>query len=242
MNGRRMLATNDNGEVDLNSIPFEAVERVEILQDGASAVYGSDAIAGVVNLIMRDSYEGLSLQAYYGISDRSDADLTNFSLTFGHDFDGGGFVFVASYRDQDGYLIADRPCCRDADQRDKAGANLRDPLPIPAAVRGLDPLDPSAEMIIREGVTQATTLADFRPFVNNFFGPPAPDDAFNYFEFETSMSDSTLENYWFSGYYDLPSEVTAFVEFSSNYRDSFSFLAPDAFGEVFGDPIFIQPN
>ncbi len=242
MNGRRMLATNDNGEVDLNSIPFEAVERVEILQDGASAVYGSDAIAGVVNLIMRESYDGLSLMAYYGVSDRSDADLTNFSLTFGHNFDRGGFVFVASRREQDGYLIADRPCCRDADQRDKMGANLRDPPPIPAAVRGLDPLDPSAEMIIRDGVTQATTLADFRPFVNNFFGPPAPDDAFNYFEWETSMSDSTLENYWFSGFYDLPSEMTAFVEFSANYRDSFSFLAPDAFGEVFGDPIFIHPN
>lgn len=242
MNGRRMLATNDNGEVDLNSIPFEAIERIEILQDGASAVYGSDAIAGVVNLIMRDSYDGLSLNAYYGISDRSDAELTNFSLTFGTEFEQGGFIFVASRREQNGYLIAARPCCRDADQRGQGGANLRDPLPVPVAVRGLDPLDPSAEMILRDGVTQGTSLADFRPFVNNFFGPPAPDDAFNYFEFETSMSDSTLENFWFSGHYDLTPAVTGFVEVASNYRESFSFLAPDAFGEVFGDPIFIHAN
>ena len=242
MNGRRMLATNDRGEVDLNSIPFEAIERIEILQDGASAVYGSDAIAGVVNLIMKDSHDGLSLNGYYGISDRSDAELTNFSLTFGSTFEQGGFVFSANRREQNGYLIAARPCCRDADQRAQGGANLRDPLPIPAAVRGLDPLDPSAEFIIRDGVTQATSLADFRPFVNNFFGPPAPDDAFNYFDFESSMSDSTLENFWFSGYYNLASEVTAFVEVASSYRDSFSFLAPDAFGEVFGDPIFLHPN
>ena len=46
INGRRVLSNNDGGTVDLNSIPFEAVERVEVLQDGASAIYGSDAIAG----------------------------------------------------------------------------------------------------------------------------------------------------------------------------------------------------
>lgn len=242
MNGRRLLATNDAGEVDLNSLPFEAIERIEILQDGASAVYGADAIAGVVNLIMRESYDGLSLEGYYGISDRSDAELTNLALTFGTEFDRGGFVFVASHREQDGYLIADRPCCRDADQRSMGGANLRDPLPVPASVKGLDPDDPTAEFIIREGVTQATTLDDFRPFVNNFLGAPAPDDAFNYFAFESSMSDSTLDNFWFNGFYELSSNVTGFVQVASNRRHSFSFLAPDAFGEVFGDPIFLHPN
>lgn len=242
MNGRRLLATNDAGEVDLNSLPFEAIERIEVLQDGASAVYGADAIAGVVNLIMRDSYDGLALEGYYGISDRNDAQLTNLALTFGTEFDKGGFVFVANHREQDGYLIADRSCCRDADQRSLGGANLRDPLPVPASVKGLDPDDPTAEFIIREGVAQATTLDDFRPFINVFLGPPAPDDAFNYFEFESSMSDSTLDNFWFNGFYELSSDLTGFVEVASNRRNSFSFLAPDAFGEVFGDPIFLHPN
>jgi iron complex outermembrane receptor protein len=242
MNGRRLLAQNDQGEVDLNSLPFEAIERIEILQDGASAVYGSDAIAGVVNLIMRDSYDGLALEGYYGVSERGDANLANLALTFGAEFERGGFVFVANHREQDGYLIADRPCCRDADQRSMGGANLRDPLPVPASVKGLDSNDPTAEFIIREGLMQATTLDDFRPFINNFLGPPAPDDAFNYFEFESSMSDSTLDNFWFNGFYDLTSNVTGFVEVASNRRDSFSFLAPDAFGEVFGDPIFLHPN
>lgn len=242
MNGRRLLATNAEGEVDLNSIPFEAIERLEILQDGASAVYGADAIAGVVNLVMKDSYDGLSIDGYFGVSERGDAELLNLSAIFGEQFDRSGFVVVAHHREQDGYLIADRPCCRDPDQRDRGGANLRDPLPVPASVKGLDPDDPSAEFIIRDGVTQATSLDDFRPFVNNFFGPPAPDDAFNYFEYETSMSDSVIDNIWFSGYYELTDRVTAFAEIAHNQRESFSFLAPDAFGEVFGDPIFLHPD
>ena len=52
--------------VDISSIPLAAVERVEVLKDGASAIYGSDAIAGVVNFIMREDYQGLEVQAYDG--------------------------------------------------------------------------------------------------------------------------------------------------------------------------------
>ena len=64
LNGRRMAAHGLNGGiVDLNSIPFSAVDRVEILKDGASAIYGTDAIGGVINFILRKDFTGVSLQA-----------------------------------------------------------------------------------------------------------------------------------------------------------------------------------
>ncbi len=60
INGRRMIGdSNDDGAVDLNAIPEALVERIEILKDGASSIYGSDALSGVVNFILKDDFEGL---------------------------------------------------------------------------------------------------------------------------------------------------------------------------------------
>ena len=71
LNGRRIAPygigfTGDSVSVDVNSIPLAAIERVEVLKDGASAVYGSDAIAGVINFILRQEFNGLELSAEYG--------------------------------------------------------------------------------------------------------------------------------------------------------------------------------
>lgn len=69
--------------VDLNSIPLAAVERIEILKDGASSIYGSDAIAGVVNVILRDEYNGGDILGYWGISQRGDDEVYNVQATAG---------------------------------------------------------------------------------------------------------------------------------------------------------------
>ncbi|MGH8446501.1 MAG: TonB-dependent receptor plug domain-containing protein, partial [Solimonas sp.] len=69
--------------VDLNTIPLEAVERVEVLKDGASAIYGSDAIAGVVNIILRKDYEGASLGANFGTSYKDDGDTKRIYGSYG---------------------------------------------------------------------------------------------------------------------------------------------------------------
>ena len=78
INGKRVTPygygfTNDAASVDVNSIPLSAIERVEVLKDGASAVYGSDAIAGVVNFILRKDFQGLELGAEYGTPTESSA-------------------------------------------------------------------------------------------------------------------------------------------------------------------------
>ena len=87
INGRR-LAPYAQPEfqttfVDLNSIPVGAVERVEILKDGASAIYGSEAMAGVVNIILRDSFEGLELGGSLGESSRNDGKQKRATVSFG---------------------------------------------------------------------------------------------------------------------------------------------------------------
>jgi outer membrane receptor protein involved in Fe transport len=244
INGRRVLANNADGTIDLNSIPFDAIERVEVLQDGASAVYGSDAIAGVVNIIMRTDFDGLLLRAGYGESSRGDLPNRELGLTFGRDFEGGQFVFNASWNDAGGNVIADRPVSRDPDWRAQGGRNFRDPLPPYAVVTGLDPNDPDRTLILREGVDQATSIDDFRDFI--FPGTDTPlssgNDGINYWEYESSAVDIEKLNLWFSGSYDINEDLAAFVEASYNNRQSYGFLAPNYFGSVFGEPVTLSAN
>ncbi len=243
VNGRRVLSNNDGGTVDLNSIPFEAVERVEVLQDGASAIYGSDAIAGVVNIIMRRDFEGLLLKGGYGVASRGDLPNKELSATFGHDADKGGFVFNASWREADGNFIADRPVSRDPDWRAQGGRNFRDPLPLVAVVQGL-PGFGQQERVLREGVTQAATVGDFRAFSFPDTGDALSigNDGINYWLYETSASDISQNNVSFTGDYEVGAGVTAFLEASFNRRKSVGYLAPDYFGAVYGDPITLSAN
>ena len=78
------LAQNGTSNfVDINSVPLAAVDRIEILRDGASATYGADAIAGVVNIILKDEYNGADLYTHYGITQRGDGAEYRASLTGG---------------------------------------------------------------------------------------------------------------------------------------------------------------
>ncbi|MCC6231204.1 MAG: TonB-dependent receptor plug domain-containing protein, partial [Verrucomicrobiales bacterium] len=98
LNGRRVapVAFADS-DVDLNMIPIAAIERVEVLKDGASAAYGSDAIAGVVNIITRKSFEGVELYGYYGNTTERDAAKQQYSFVSGTASDKGSFVVGGNY-------------------------------------------------------------------------------------------------------------------------------------------------
>jgi iron complex outermembrane receptor protein len=101
INGRRMTSYGlaDDGQrtfVNLSDIPLEIVDRIEILKDGGSAIYGSDAIAGVINIILRDHFEGLQAQLSYGVTEHGDGQLPGLTLTAGHgNLDRDGYnVFI----------------------------------------------------------------------------------------------------------------------------------------------------
>jgi len=84
LNGRRVATHGLKGRaVDLNSIPFAAIERVEVLRDGASAVYGTDAIGGVINFITRTDYQGLQMSAFMDATEASGGNMHSGNVLFG---------------------------------------------------------------------------------------------------------------------------------------------------------------
>ena len=96
MNGKRLGATTA-GYQDLSQIPMSAVERIEILKDGASAIYGSDAIAGVVNVITRKRFDGAEASVYVGQYGEGDGDINQYSFTLGSEGERGGVTMSAEY-------------------------------------------------------------------------------------------------------------------------------------------------
>jgi iron complex outermembrane recepter protein len=98
LNGRRLSAHGLNGQsVDLNSIPLAAVDRVEVLKDGASAIYGADAIGGVINFILKRDYSGLELTAFLDKTQHGGGDIYRGSVLFGlGDLQSQGFNVMAS--------------------------------------------------------------------------------------------------------------------------------------------------
>jgi len=91
MNGRRVVPSNSTGSVDINILPTALIRNVEVISGGASAAYGSDALAGVANFILVDNFEGVQFDAQYGITDRNDGATESYSVTLGGDIaDGRG--------------------------------------------------------------------------------------------------------------------------------------------------------
>jgi iron complex outermembrane recepter protein len=102
LNGRRFVpgGTGADSSVDLNSIPTAAIERIEVLKDGASAVYGSDAIGGVVNVITRRKYDGTQFGAYTGRTTHGDGTTYDLNATTGTSGERGNILFTAGYYKQ----------------------------------------------------------------------------------------------------------------------------------------------
>jgi len=112
LNGKRLGATT-SGLQDLSQIPMTAIERIEILKDGASSIYGSDAIAGVVNVITRKRFDGGEATAYFGQFSDGDGDTQQYSLTLGASGERGSITFSAEYRKEDPVWAKDRWYSRD---------------------------------------------------------------------------------------------------------------------------------
>ncbi|CDG80790.1 TonB-dependent receptor [Janthinobacterium agaricidamnosum] len=102
LNGRRIAPQGSGTTVNLNAIPMSAVERVEILTDGASALYGSDAIAGVINFILKKNLQGGTVDATYSAPQEGGGNAWNTSVTYGFgDLETDRFNIMASYRHDD---------------------------------------------------------------------------------------------------------------------------------------------
>ncbi len=110
VNGRRFAPSDQEGVVDLNAIPTILLDQVEIVTGGTSAVYGSGAISGVVNFILKDDFEGLLVDSQYKVSGQGDADKWNWDIVYGQSLKAGegNIYFHLGYLNRSSLLQEDR--------------------------------------------------------------------------------------------------------------------------------------
>lgn len=110
IDGKRLVPYNQNGTVDVNTIPLNMIQRVDIITGGASAVYGSDAMSGAINFITRQDFEGAELGASYSLAEQGDGDTYDLNALLGANLDGGrGNVTLSlNYTSRSGVLLANR--------------------------------------------------------------------------------------------------------------------------------------
>lgn len=109
LNGRRLAPSSHGSFVDVSMIPVSAVERVEILTDGASAIYGSDAVGGVVNFVLRDRFEGLETTAQAGTTTAGGGTQVLLSQAAGKAWTGGHALVAYEFRQEQEIRAGDRP-------------------------------------------------------------------------------------------------------------------------------------
>lgn len=140
INGRRLAGTGAKGDfVDVSTIPTAAVERVDILLDGASALYGADAVGGVVNIILRDDYDGAETRVRVGnISDGASGEY-QVAQVLGRQWSTGSAMLTYEYYDREALAGSERRRAGDADHRWLGGSDRRSFYSNPGNIVVLDP-------------------------------------------------------------------------------------------------------
>jgi len=224
VNGKRFASASVNGYVDLNMIPTAIVERVEVLRDGASTVYGSDAIAGVVNIITKKDFEGVDIGLGYDVTDEDDGEMLNASVVFGHAFDKGNFVVSAQVNKRDEIRQGDRdfsacPFFDDGTQKICGGS----PTTTPASFTPLIDGDPS-----QGGLLTEAQVLDAGGFTRDF---NAATDSFNFAALSYLTTPQDVYSAYAAANYELfeapvLGAVNASLEMNFANRKSDQLLAP----------------
>ncbi|MEX0707227.1 MAG: TonB-dependent receptor [Woeseia sp.] len=169
VNGRRHVGSRPGtSAIDVNTIPASLVDRIEIITGGASAVYGADAVSGVVNIILDDDIDGLHLRLHGGSSTKGDGAILAASLTAGSDFhDDAGHLYVDLSYDNSGSI--------DAIDRDHASQSLRF-VPNPDSAL---PNDGISDNVLRANTRFNGTPAGGLPVIDTA-GTPLPGGPFTF--------------------------------------------------------------
>lgn len=124
LNGRRLGSSGVRGapaQPDINLIPLTMVERLEVITEGASSVYGADAVAGVVNVIMRESFEGFELNAYGNVPQEDGGDVGQFSFMMGGQGNDSNFLIGGEYMNRERVIVGSRADCMRTIRRTQSG-------------------------------------------------------------------------------------------------------------------------
>jgi iron complex outermembrane receptor protein len=173
VNGRRFAGVDP---ANLNAIPLSAVERVEVLKDGASSVYGSDAVAGVVNVILRNRVDGLELSLGGGSTTEGGGTVREGDIAFGLGSQRASLVASASFYDRGEIRFNDRALARNRDQRALGGGLAVKTYTDPPKIFLPDSDGPVTLDQSRFGPgTYSLDPADFVPFSDELYAGSAGD-------------------------------------------------------------------
>jgi len=205
INGRRFSSG------DLNTIPVAYVERVEVLRDGASTSYGSDAIAGVINFITKKDFEGVEIVAQYDETSEGDGETTAFSVTTGMSNDKGNVVFALQYTKRNAIFQGDRafsdcPIRENADGKFCGGSGT-----IPYGQFFNDNYD---------GHVVDPSTGEVRPF-------EAEKDAFNFSTTSYMVTPQEVFSINTAATYEIADNVSVFTEGGFTNRKSDQLMAPE---------------
>ncbi|HVI25225.1 MAG TPA: TonB-dependent receptor [Xanthomonadaceae bacterium] len=216
INGRRVLRVGGlDGGADVNAIPASAVERIEVLTVGASSVYGSDAIGGVVNFIMRKDFEGLQASVDYGISSRQDGQRTGGSLTFGQAAERGNIIAGVSYNKFDAISSNDRDYSKDATYLYGGYVTVLGSSRNPRGFISLPEDNPTAIALGCANVTRVPGAVGDDP-VNDYRCYDPSVDSYNYQAVNLIQTPQERSNAFFLGNYQISDDLNAFIEYYHN--------------------------
>uniref|UniRef100_Q0HYM3 TonB-dependent receptor n=1 Tax=Shewanella sp. (strain MR-7) TaxID=60481 RepID=Q0HYM3_SHESR len=217
INGRRVAASAfaegiTNSFVDINNIPVSAIERIDILKDGASAIYGSDAIAGVVNIVLKKDIEGIEVNLGYGDTPGTGYDETTASVVWGVKSEKGSASVILDYFKNDTLAATDLGRFGTADQSSYGGEDFRSSRGFPGYfyVDGVKTIDPSCPP--DRATASGSCLFDYGPY--NLVLPAAERiGAIGQFD------------------YHFNDDLTAFLELAAQHNSSIAGGAPTPLDE-----------
>ena len=169
VNGRRVAVSAfaesiTTNFVDINAIPVSAIERVEVLKDGASAIYGSDAVAGVVNIVLRKDFDGMEVSAGYGNTTDSNNEERSFSAIWGINGDNdSNLTLIFDHFSNTALMNKDRGRLGTANQSANGGEDFRSSRGYPGRfiVDGVTTIDPACPA---ENTAGQTCVYDYGPW------------------------------------------------------------------------------
>ena len=235
INGRRVSVSPfakgiDTAFVDINNIPLAAIARVDILKDGASATYGSDAIAGVINVVLKDDFDGAAISAKVGTTADGGGEEQNFNIIWGAGDGKFKHTFILDYFDREEVMYADRDYSKSANQ---------------AALR---PNDPDAvDFRSSSGYPGTIALrADPTNRIVDEFGNDrcAPEDIdananicrYDYAPVMTMIPQAERFSYNYLGRYEINDSLRAFIDFNGqNSKSLVRGAGSPSFDELFMD-------
>ncbi len=234
LNGRRSASSGGFGNfVDLNTIPTSAIERIDVLPDGASAIYGSDAIGGVVNVILRDDYEGAETSVRYAPG-TSDIDEVQFSQVFGKSWGNGNVLFTYEYYDRNELKAADRVYTQNSDLTSLGGGDHRTNLSNPGNI--ISPFTFAEEFAIPTGQDgTALTPADLID-LTAATGSPDAINLQNQREGSDVLPEQERHSVFVAASQELSNNIDLFAEARYSTRDF------EVFDRAFGSPFISIPN